>query len=93
MMEALMRQHDGTNGTDEALSTQLQTVKDDVKELGRLAGSSARQKLVEVKDRGERAYSVVRTGSRRAVKRRPLFAVTAAAGLGVLAGLLLGLRK
>ncbi len=93
-MNDTVMQPTGTNGSkSKKLGTQVETVSQEVRELGRVAGEDARQKLDDAREQGEQLVTEARTRSREAIESRPFTAVAVAAGLGALvAGILLKLR-
>jgi len=93
-MEATLHDTTRLQPTEPKLTQQVETVADDLKQLGRLARNRARRGLDDARQRGEQLYDQVTESSREAVQRRPLVSVAVAAGLGaVAAGLLLLSRK
>lgn len=91
-MEAVLRDTKHDEHIDTKLKDQVVKVTRDVKDLGRLAGIRSRRTIDQVKDRGERMVTSMRTKGRETLEKRPLTSLIAAAGVGALAGLFL-LRK
>lgn len=70
------------------IGEQVDKVKQNVVELGRITGTRAKRKMHDLRERGAQLGARAREMSRETVRRRPVAVVAAAAGLGVLAGLL-----
>lgn len=100
MNDTVMQPTETTATKSRKLGNQVESVTREVRELGRVAGEDARQKLDDARDRlmeaqeeGERVLYEARTRSREAIENRPFTAVAVAAGLGALvAGILLKLK-
>lgn len=93
-MEATLRRTEYKEHEHDAkVGDQVDTVIRDLRDLGRLAGTRVKRKLIEATEDGARLCGRMGEKSRRVVEHRPLASVAAAAGLGALvAGLLLGRR-
>lgn len=90
-----------TRGTAaERLVEHSSAVADDLRQLGRLTGEAAKEKIGQARERAGEAYeaSVEKLGEGRTyledcVREKPLRSIAIAAGVGMLLGLVLARRR
>lgn len=91
-MEPTPMEIETTNDADRALTEQVKVVGEDLKELGRVAGTDAKDKVHAVQERGREMVDGLTTQAKNTISRRPFASLATAIGIGAVAGLLLGRR-